>query len=325
MSDRSRVRRRRRRARGRRAFARASATTTPVAGDHPRLRPRRPRGRASTTRSRSRSPRCRAFPPATVVGHAGELIAGTLGGKSVVALAGRFHMYEGHDAALAGFPARVLHALGAPDAVRLERRGRRAPDLSQPGDLMLIRDHINLMFRNPLIGARGAGRRALPRHVRAVRRRAAERSRAHAAREQGIPLRKACTPACSARPTRRRPRCACSRCSAPTPSGMSTVPEVIVARAIGMRVLGVSCITNLACGISPTRPSRTPRCWRRRRWSAERFEVAGRSDCRRRALTATRRRPPPAVLPRAASAPAAALHARLELVERPASPSSASG
>ena len=54
------------------------------------------------------------FPSATVVGHAGKLISGILGGRTIIALAGRFHMYEGHDAALAGFPVRVLHALGAP-------------------------------------------------------------------------------------------------------------------------------------------------------------------------------------------------------------------
>ena len=103
------------------------------------------------------------FPAATVVGHAGKLIGGTLGGRRVVALAGRFHLYEGHDAVLAGFPVRVLHALGArvlfvSNAAGGIRRTFRG------GDLMLIRDHLNLMFRNPLIGPvepgdeRGLGR-----------------------------------------------------------------------------------------------------------------------------------------------------------------------
>jgi purine-nucleoside phosphorylase len=91
------------------------------------------------------------FPHATVAGHAGQMIAGTLRGVPVLALAGRFHLYEGHDAALAGYPIRVVHALGARTLIVSNAAGginRRW----NPGDLMLIRDHINMMFRNPLIG-----------------------------------------------------------------------------------------------------------------------------------------------------------------------------
>ena len=189
------------------------------------------------------------FPPATVAGHAGALIAGTLAGKFVVALAGRFHMYEGHDVRLAAFPARVVHALGAKTLIVSNAAGG-VNRLWQPGDLMLIRDHINLMFRNPLIGARRAGRRALSRHVRAVRSGALRRSRATSRGSRESRCAKASTPGCSARPTRRRPRCGCSALLGADAVGMSTVPEVIVARAIGMRVLGFSCITNLACGLS---------------------------------------------------------------------------
>src|SRR5579885_2251834 len=96
------------------------------------------------------------FPTATVAGHAGTLIAGSLAGKFVLALAGRFHMYEGHDARLAAFPARVVHALGASTLIVSNAAGG-VNRLWQPGDLMLIRDHINLMFRNPLIGATEPG------------------------------------------------------------------------------------------------------------------------------------------------------------------------
>src|SRR5206468_8515673 len=88
---------------------------------------------------------------ATVVGHPGELIAGMLAGKFVLALAGRFHMYEGHDVRLAAFPARVVHALGARTLIVSNAAGG-VNRLWQPGDLMLIRDHINWMFRNPLTG-----------------------------------------------------------------------------------------------------------------------------------------------------------------------------
>ena len=101
------------------------------------------------------------FPTATVVGHAGRLIVGRLGGRSVVALAGRFHMYEGHDAAHAGFPVRVLHALGARTLFVSNAAGGINPDFA-PGDLMIITDHINLMFRNPLVGALEAGDMRFP-------------------------------------------------------------------------------------------------------------------------------------------------------------------
>ncbi|HWH51477.1 MAG TPA: purine-nucleoside phosphorylase, partial [Gemmatimonadaceae bacterium] len=91
------------------------------------------------------------FPSATVAGHAGALIAGNLAGRAVLALAGRFHVYEGHDVRLAAFPARVMHAVGAPTLIVSNAAGG-LNRLWEPGDLMLIRDHINLMFRNPLIG-----------------------------------------------------------------------------------------------------------------------------------------------------------------------------
>ena len=92
------------------------------------------------------------FPHATVVGHAGSLIVGTLAGRRVITLAGRFHMYEGHDAALAGFPVRVLHALGA-RTLFVSNAAGGIKRTFRPGDLMLIRDHLNLMFRSPLVGA----------------------------------------------------------------------------------------------------------------------------------------------------------------------------
>ncbi|HUX33479.1 MAG TPA: purine-nucleoside phosphorylase, partial [Gemmatimonadaceae bacterium] len=77
------------------------------------------------------------FPPSTVAGHAGQLLAGTLAGRRVLALAGRFHMYEGHDAALAAFPARVMHALGASVLIVSNAAGGIRRDFA-PGTLMLI-------------------------------------------------------------------------------------------------------------------------------------------------------------------------------------------
>ena len=101
------------------------------------------------------------FPSASVAGHAGVLMAGRLAGRRVLALAGRFHMYEGHDAALAAFPTRVLHALGARTLIVSNAAGGIRPTL-RPGDLMIIRDHINFMFRNPLIGPVADGETRFP-------------------------------------------------------------------------------------------------------------------------------------------------------------------
>jgi purine-nucleoside phosphorylase len=189
------------------------------------------------------------FPTATVVGHAGKLIGGTLGGKPVVALAGRFHMYEGHDAALAGFPVRVLHALGAPvlfvsNAAGGIRRTFRA------GDLMLIRDHLNLMFRNPLVGAAEQGDERFPDMSAPYDDALCAQLRAHAI-ALGIALQEGVYGGLLG-PTYETPAEVRMLATLGADAvGMSTVPEVIVARAIGMRVAGISCITNLASGISP--------------------------------------------------------------------------
>jgi purine-nucleoside phosphorylase len=91
------------------------------------------------------------FPVPTVIGHPGVLVAGTLAGRPAVALAGRFHMYEGHDATLAGFPARVFAALGA-EVLFVSNAAGGIRRTFRPGDLMVIADHVNLTGRNPLIG-----------------------------------------------------------------------------------------------------------------------------------------------------------------------------
>lgn len=188
------------------------------------------------------------FPTATVVGHAGALIAGTLGGREVVALAGRFHMYEGHSAALAGFPVRVLHALGAQTLFVSNAAGGVRRTFAA-GDLMIIADHLNLMYRNPLIGPLQGGDVRFPdmsdpydAGLRALLRRVAA--------QQGIRVQEGVY-AGGLGPTYETPAETrmLERLGADA-TGMSTVPEVVVARAIGMRVAGISCITNMACGIA---------------------------------------------------------------------------
>jgi purine-nucleoside phosphorylase len=188
------------------------------------------------------------FPESTVAGHAGAVICGQLGGKAVIALSGRFHVYEGHSARLAAFPIRVVHALGARTLIVSNAAGG-VNRLWQPGDLMLIRDHINLTFRNPLIGAVEDGDLRFPDMSEPYDSQLAELAH-RVASKQGIALRDGVyagllgpayeTPA----EVRMLERLGADAV------GMSTVPEVIVARARGMRVLGISCITNMACGIS---------------------------------------------------------------------------
>ena len=188
------------------------------------------------------------FPAASVPGHAGELIAGTLGGTPVVALAGRFHMYEGYDAKLAAFPVRVLHALGAETLIVSNAAG--GTRLSRPpGTLVLIADHVNFTFRNPLIGPVEEGDTRFPDmsapydpELRALARRVAA--------EQGTALEEGVY-AAELGPVYETPAEVRMfiRLGADV-LGMSTVPEVIVARARGMRVLGFSCVTNFACGLT---------------------------------------------------------------------------
>lgn len=190
------------------------------------------------------------FPRRTqaLAGHAGQLVAGRMEGVEVVAMQGRFHLYEGWDPADVALPVRALAALGAQAMVLTNAAGGIRPGFA-PGDLMLIADHLNLMFRNPLIGPTFPGELRFPDmsepYDAGFRRAAAE-----VARE----LRIAVTEGVYAGllgPSYETPAeiRMLGRLGADA-VGMSTVPEVIVARALGVKCLGVSCITNLAAGLS---------------------------------------------------------------------------
>ncbi|MBI1809736.1 MAG: purine-nucleoside phosphorylase [Gemmatimonadetes bacterium] len=185
-----------------------------------------------------------------VEGHRGELIRGFLGGREVLALSGRFHMYEGHDARVAAFPVRVVHALGAKVLFTSNAAGgvNRA---FKPGDLMVIEDHLNLMFRNPLMGAVEPGDTRFPDMSAPYSPRLIALLE-ESARAAGVPVQKGVyagllgpsyeTPA----EVRMLERLGADA------TGMSTVPETIVAAAMGMEVAAVSLITNPAAGISMT-------------------------------------------------------------------------
>lgn len=190
------------------------------------------------------------FPTATVAGHAGQLIVGRLADRPIVALAGRFHMYEGHEASLAAFPVRVLHALGAPVYFASNAAGGVRRTFA-PGDLMVIADHLNLMYRNPLSGPLEAGDERFPDMSDAYDRQL--RVLLHdAGRAVGVPLQDG-TYCGLLGPTYETPaEVRMLERLGVDAVGMSTVPEVIVARALGMRVAAVSCITNQAAGISHT-------------------------------------------------------------------------
>ena len=188
------------------------------------------------------------FPTATVVGHAGALVSGRLGDKPVVAMAGRFHMYEGHSAQLAAFPVRVMHELGAEIYFASNAAGGIRGNLAA-GDLMIIEDHLNLTSVNPLTGHVEEGDQRFPdmsapydAELRSQLKSASER--VGVAAKSGV---YACLPGPSFE-TRAEVRML-ERLGADA-VGMSTVPEVIVARAIGMRAAGMSCIANAASGVT---------------------------------------------------------------------------
>jgi purine-nucleoside phosphorylase len=188
------------------------------------------------------------FPVATVAGHAGALVAGTLGGKNVIALAGRLHMYEGHPPALAAFPVRVMRELGAGILFVSNAAGAVRPDF-QPGDLMIITDHLNLSFTNPLTGPVQEGDERFP-DMSAAYDPELRATLLECGNKLSIPLREGVY-ACLSGPSFETPaEVRMLGILGADAVGMSTVPEVIVARAMGMRVAGMSCITNAASGTS---------------------------------------------------------------------------
>jgi len=183
------------------------------------------------------------FPLSTVESHAGRLLCGTLGGKPVVAMQGRFHRYEGYSLQQVTFPVRVLRALGAETLIVSNACGGMREDWA-PGDLMLIADHINLLGDNPLVGPNDD--RLGPRfpdmsapydaELREIAR--------EVAASQGTVLREGVYVAVTGPNLETRAEYRMLRKIGADVVGMSTVPEVIVAVHGGMRVLGLSIITD---------------------------------------------------------------------------------
>lgn len=188
------------------------------------------------------------FHASSVVGHNGMLVAGQLEGVPCIAMQGRFHLYEGHAAAAAALPIRVMAALGAQTLVVSNAAGGVNPHF-RAGDLMLIDDHINFMFRNPLIGPVVPGDVRFP-DMSAPYDRELQALAESVARQEGLQLKRgvyfAVTGPSYETPAEIRMYAALGADAV----GMSTVPEVLAARAMGIRVLGISLITNAAAGMT---------------------------------------------------------------------------
>ncbi|HUS27872.1 MAG TPA: purine-nucleoside phosphorylase [Kofleriaceae bacterium] len=189
------------------------------------------------------------FPQSHVVGHKGTLVAGERSGVRCVAMQGRVHMYEGHTAQTVAFPARVLVALGCKVLIITNAAGGMNPRWN-PGTLMLIRDHIDMLRDHALRGPNDE--RLGPRFPDMTKAYAEELRtivKEVAAAEQ-IALEEGVYVAMPG-PTYETPaEVQMLRRLGADATGMSTVPEVVVARHMGARVIGISCITNQAAGIS---------------------------------------------------------------------------
>ncbi|KRQ86810.1 Purine nucleoside phosphorylase 1 [Caloramator mitchellensis] len=185
------------------------------------------------------------FPESTVVGHAGEFIFGNIGDKFVMAMNGRFHYYEGHDMKDVTLPIRVMRALGIEKIIVTNAAGGMNPEF-EAGDLMLITDHINFIGTNPLIG----------RNFEELGPRFPDMSQAYnreliaiaenCANKLDIKVQKGVYVAVSGPNYETPAELRMLRIMGADAVGMSTVPEVIVANHGGMKVLGISCITDMA-------------------------------------------------------------------------------
>ena len=190
------------------------------------------------------------WPATSVVGHAGRLALGSLAGRRVATLSGRVHFYEGHAMSTVTFATRVLGTLGVRTLILTNAAGGINVAF-EPGTLMLIEDHINLLGTNPLIGPNDE--RFGPRfpdmsEVYSTRLRTLA---AEAAASQGLSLARGIYVAVHGPSYETPAEIRYLRTIGADAVGMSTVPEALVARHMGIEVLGISCITNAASGVLP--------------------------------------------------------------------------
>lgn len=188
------------------------------------------------------------FPVSTVEGHEGRLVIGKLNGKTVVAMQGRFHYYEGYEMQQVTFPVRVMKLIGVETIIVTNAAGAVNKDF-KPGDLMIINDHINLSGVNPLIGKNldkfgvrfpdmsNAYDKDLIKTVENV------------AKNLNIDIKQGVYTLLTGPSYETPAEIRMIRTLGGDAVGMSTVPEVIIANHSGMKVIGISCLTNMAAGI----------------------------------------------------------------------------
>jgi purine-nucleoside phosphorylase len=188
------------------------------------------------------------FPRSTAVGHAGQMVIGKVGDIAVAAMQGRVHLYEGYSAKEVAFPVRVFARMGIKAVILTNAAGGIRGDFTQ-GRLVAITDHINLQGSNPLIGANEErfGPR-FPDMTMAYDRQFRQMAQTHAKR-LGIDLGEGVYAALTGPSYETPAEIRYLKTIGADLVGMSTVPEVIAARHSGIRVLGISCVTNAAAGI----------------------------------------------------------------------------
>ncbi len=191
------------------------------------------------------------FKSVKIKGHAGKLVLAEISGRSIAILQGRFHYYEGHDIRDTVFPVRLLGKLGIKKLIITNAAGGLNPDFT-PGNLMIIRDHINMMGSNPLVGEnddRIGTRFPDMSHVYSKSMAAITEKHMEAL---NIPVKKGVYLALSGPSYETPAEIKMLSILGADAVGMSTVPEAIAARHMGIEIAGISCITNLAAGISKT-------------------------------------------------------------------------
>lgn len=191
------------------------------------------------------------FPASRVMGHAGKLVAGELAGKRVLALSGRVHVYEGHDMQTVTFAVRTLGRLAVPQVILTNAAGGISPNCAR-GALMVIDDHINFLGNNPLVGPndeRFGLRFPDMTYVYSQRLRTIADE---TARATGVPIQHGVYIAVLGPSYETPAEIRAFRNWGADAVGMSTVPEAIALRHMGVEVLGISCITNAAAGVFPT-------------------------------------------------------------------------